>query len=61
MTGIEILTGREVAATGALSLAAAATSTLRAAERSYPTYEVGAEAGRTPFPKGGGQEELPHV
>ena len=23
--------------------------------------EVGAEAGRTPCPKGGGQEELPHV
>ena len=23
--------------------------------------EVGAEAGRTPCPKGGGQEELPHI
>ena len=29
--------------------------------RSYPTSEVGAEAGRTPCPKGSGQEELPHV
>ena len=32
-----------------------------AAERSYPTSEVGAEAGRTPCPRGGGQEELPHI
>ena len=31
------------------------------AERSYPTSKVGAEARRTPCPKGGGQEELPHV
>ena len=31
------------------------------AKRSYPTSEVGAEAGRTPFPMGHGQEELPHV
>ncbi|KAI4548536.1 hypothetical protein MG293_000866 [Ovis ammon polii] len=30
-------------------------------KRSYPTSEVGAEAGRTPFPTGRGQEELPHV
>ena len=61
MTGIEILTGREVAATGALSVAAAVTSALSAAERSYLTSEVGAEAWRTPCPKGSGQEELPHV
>ena len=40
---------------------AAATGTLSAAVRSYPTSEVGAEAGRTPCPKGSGQEELPHV
>ena len=40
---------------------AAATSALSAAERSYLTSEVGAEAGRTPCPKGSGQEELPHV
>ena len=31
------------------------------AERSYPTSEVGAEARRTPCPRGGGREELPHV
>ena len=31
------------------------------AKRSYPTSEVGAEAGRTPCLKGGGQERLPHV
>ena len=30
-------------------------------ERSYPTSEVGAEAGRTPCPRGIGQEELPQV
>ena len=40
---------------------AAATGTRSSAERSYPTSEVRAEAGRTPCPKGGGQEELPHV
>ena len=32
-----------------------------AAKRSHSTSEVGAEAGRAPYPKGGGQEELPHV
>ena len=26
-----------------------------------PHPRSGAEAGRTPFPRGGGQEELPHV
>ena len=30
-------------------------------KRSHSTSEVGAEAGRAPYPKGGGQEELPHV
>ena len=29
--------------------------------RSYPRPRSGAEAGRTPCPKGSGQEELPHV
>ena len=29
------------------------------AERSYPMSEVRAEAGRTPRPRGSGQEELP--
>ena len=38
-----------------------ATGTLSTAERSYPRPRSGAEAGRTPCPKGGGQEELPHV
>ena len=45
----------------ARNVAEAATSTLSAADRSYPTSEVRAEAGRTPCPKNGGQEELPHV
>ena len=40
---------------------AVATGALSAAVRSYPMSEVGAEAVRTPCPKGGGQEELPHV
>ena len=40
---------------------AAATGTLRVTERSYPTSEVGAEAGRTPCLRSGGQEELTHV
>ena len=30
-------------------------------ERSYPTSEVRGKAGRTPCPKGSGQEKLPHV
>ena len=37
------------------------TGTLSVAERSYPTSRSGAEARRTPCPKGSGQEELPHV
>ena len=37
------------------------TGALSAADRSYPTSDVGAEAGRTPCLKGGGQEELPRV
>ena len=37
------------------------TGALSTAEKSYPTSKVRAEAGRTPCPKGGGQEELPHV
>ena len=37
-------------------LLAAATGTLNVAMRSYPTSEV-----RNLRPKGGGQEELPHV
>ena len=40
---------------------AAATGALSVAKRSHPMSEVRAEAGRTPCPKGGGQEELPHV
>ena len=40
---------------------AAATSAHSVAERRYPMSEVGAEAGRTPCLKGGGQERLPHV
>ena len=32
-----------------------------AVERSYPTSAVWAEAGRTPCPRGSGQEELPHI
>ena len=32
-----------------------------AAERSYPTSEVRGRSGRTPCPRGSGQEELPHV
>ena len=35
--------------------------TLSVAKRSHPMSEVRAEAGRTPCPKGSGQEELPHV
>ena len=31
------------------------------AERSYPSPRSGAAAGRTPCPKGGSQEKLPHV
>ena len=46
------MTGREVAATGALSLAAAATSTLSSAERSYPTYEVRGRSREDPIPEG---------
>ena len=37
------------------------TGALSTAEGSHPASEVGAEARRTPCPKGGGQEELPHV
>ena len=37
------------------------TSALSAGEKSYTTSEVGAEVGRTPCLKGGGQEELPQV
>ena len=40
---------------------AAATGALSTAERRNPTSEIRVEAGRTPCPKGGGQEELPHV
>ena len=40
---------------------AAVTGALSVAERSYPMSEVGAEARRTPCPRGGGQEALPHV
>ena len=43
------------------ALQVAAASALTVAKRSYPTSKVGTEAGRTPCPKGGGQEELPHV
>ena len=38
-----------------------ATSALSAGEKSYTTSEVGAEVRRTLCPRGGGQEELPHV
>ena len=34
---------------------------LSVAKRSYPTSELRGRNGRTPCPKGGGQEELPHV
>ena len=37
------------------------TRALSPAERSCPMSEVGAEAGRTPCPRGGGQEQLPHI
>ena len=37
------------------------TGALSTAEGSHPASEVGAEARRTPCPKGGGQEGLPHV
>ena len=40
---------------------AAGTGTRSAAEWSYPTSEVGAEARRTPCLRGGSQEELPNV
>ena len=40
---------------------ATATGALSMAQRSYPRPRSGAEARRTPCPKGGGQEELPHV
>ena len=40
---------------------AAATGTLSAAKGSYPRPRSGAEAGRTPCPKGSSQEDLPHV
>ena len=39
----------------------AATGTLSAAKGSYPRPRSGAEAGRTPCPKGSSQEDLPHV
>ena len=37
------------------------TGTHSTAKRSYPTSELRGRNGRTPCPKGGGQEELPHV
>ena len=40
---------------------AAATGALSVDERSHPCPRSGAEAGRTPCLKAGGQEELPHV
>ena len=40
---------------------AAATGALSAAERSYPTSELRGRSRGNPYPKGGGQEELPHV
>ena len=40
---------------------AAATGALSVAERSSPRLKSGAEAGRTPRPRRGGQEELPYV
>ena len=46
------MTGREVAATGALSVAAAVTSALSAAERSYPMYEVRGRSREDPIPEG---------
>ena len=40
---------------------ATATGALSMAQRSYPRPRSGAGARRTPCPKGGGQEELPHA
>ena len=37
------------------------TGALRAAERSYPASEVSGRSWKDPMPKGGSQEELPHV
>ena len=39
----------------------AATDSLSTAEGATPSPRSEPEAGRTPCPKGGGQEELPHV
>ena len=47
--------------TGALRATVAPNGALSVAERGYPHPRSGAEAGRTPCPKGGSQEELLHV
>ena len=39
----------------------AVTGALSEAERSYPTSKVRGRSRRTPCPRGGGQEELPHI